>query len=151
VICEEVLMSARAVFWSLIPALYFLSSAAAQETAPPLPFDSPVSMRDMEAVCTGIGADARNDPRWAAYPLRVELVGRAGEYLGEALVTLSKGSEAIIGVRCGGPWLLLKVPPGSYDVKAEVEGRSMNSRATVGTTGQARVVLRFPELGQPLK
>jgi len=141
----------RAVLAGLFPAFLILSSAYAQDTAPPLPFDSPVSMRDMEAVCTGIGADARNDPRWAAYPLRVELVGRAGEYLGEALVTVSKGSEAVIGVRCGGPWLLLKIPPGAYDVKAEVEGRAMNSRANVGTTGQARVVLRFPELGQPLK
>ena len=141
----------RAVLAGLFPAFLILPSAYAQETAPPLPFDSPVSMRDMEAVCTGIGADARNDPRWAAYPLRVELVGRAGEYLGEALVTVSKGSEAVIGVRCGGPWLLLKIPPGAYDVKAEVEGRSMNSRANVAATGQARVVLRFPELGQPLK
>jgi len=127
-------------------------TAQAQETAappPPLPFDSPVTMRDMEAVCTGIGADARTDPRWPTYPLRIELVGRAGEYLGEALVTVSKGGEAVIGARCGGPWLLLKLPPGAYDVTAEVEGRTMKSRATVGATGQARVVLRFPDLGQP--
>jgi len=142
----------------LIPIFGFLSSASAQEATPPaapgqeagpLPFDSPVSMRDMEAVCTGIGADARNDPRWATYPLRIELVGRAGEYLGEALVTVNKGGDAVIGARCGGPWLLLKLPPGAYEVKAEVEGRSMTARANVAATGQARVVLRFADLGQP--
>jgi hypothetical protein len=124
------------------------TSAQAQEAAEPLPFDSPVSMRQMEAVCTGIGADARNDPRWAAYPLRIEIVGRAGEYLGQATVTLTQNNEAIISARCGGPWLLLKAPPGSYDVTVLVENVSKTSKATVPMTGQARVVIRFPELGQ---
>jgi hypothetical protein len=58
-------------------ALTAARAQAQDTTAPPLPFDSPVSMRAMEAVCTGIGADARNDPRWPSYPLRIELVGRA--------------------------------------------------------------------------
>jgi len=124
-------------------------AAQAQETAPALPFDSPISMREMEAVCTGVGADARNDPRWPAYPLRIELVGRAGEYLGEAMISLTKGSEPVISVRCSGPWLLLKLPPGAYNVTAEVEGRTMTSRANVAAAGQALVVLRFPNLDQP--
>ncbi len=136
--------------WTAASVVFVLAGAAqAQETAPVLPFDSPISMREMEAVCTGIGADARNDPRWPAYPLRIELVGRAGEYLGEASVSVSKGGESVISVRCNGPWLLLKLPPGAYNVTAEVEGRTMNSRANVAATGQARVVLRFPDLGQP--
>jgi hypothetical protein len=125
--------------------------AQAQETAappPPLPFDSPVTMRDMEAVCTGIGADARTDPRWPTYPLRIKLVGRAGGYR-EALVTVSKGGEAVIGARCGGHGSA-EAAPGAYDVTAEVEGRTMMSRER-GRDGQARVVLRFPDLGQPLQ
>jgi len=125
-----------------------VSAYAQIAAAPPLPFDSPVSMRSMEAVCTGIGADARNDPRWPSYPLRIELVGRAGEYLGAAEVSLSQNSEAIIGVRCSGPWLLLRLPPGNYDVTASVENVSKSGRVTVPMTGQGRLVLRFPELGQ---
>jgi len=126
-----------------------LTGARAQDTAaPPLPFDSPVSMRQMEAVCTGIGADARNDPRWPTYPLRIELVGRAGEYLGQALVSLTQNNEAVISVRCGGPWLLMRLPPGAYDVSAEVENVTKTGRVTVPATGQGRIVLRFPELGQ---
>jgi len=125
------------------------ATAQAQDTAaPPLPFDSPVSMRQMEAVCTGIGADARNDPRWPTYPLRIELVGRAGEYLGAAEVSLTQNSEAIISVRCSGPWLLLRLPPGNYEVTASVENVSKTGRVTVPMTGQGRLVLRFPELGQ---
>jgi hypothetical protein len=125
-----------------------VTAAQAQQTAPPLPFDSPVSMRAMEAVCTGIGADARNDPRWAAYPLKIEMVGRAGEYLGQASVTLSRNDEAIIGVQCGGPWLLLRLPPGAYDVTVVIENVSKTGRATVPATGQGRFIVRFPELGQ---
>jgi hypothetical protein len=124
-----------------------LNSAQAQQSAPPLPFDSPVSMRAMEAVCTGIGADARNDPRWAAYPLRIEIVGRAGEYLGQASVSISQNDEAIISVQCGGPWLLLHLPPGAYGVEVMVENVSKMARANVPATGQGRLVIRFPELG----
>ena len=83
---------------SIVFVLALGLSAQAQETAPALPYDSPISMREMEAVCTGVGEDARNDPRWPTYPLRIELVGRAGEYLGEALVSLAKGSEPVISV-----------------------------------------------------
>jgi len=126
-----------------------LTNAQAQDNAaPPLPFDSPVSMRAMEAVCTGIGTDARNDPRWPSYPLRIELVGRAGVFLGQAEVTLTQNNEAVIGVRCGGPWLLLRLPPGVYDVAAQVENVTKTGRVTVPMTGQGRLILRFPELGQ---
>jgi hypothetical protein len=126
------------------------SMAQAQDiiTAPPLPFDSPVSMRAMEAVCTGIGTDARNDPRWATYPLRIEVVGRAGEYLGLAEVTLTQNDEAILSARCGGPWLLVRLPPGMYEVSATVQNVSKMGRVTVPATGQGRLILRFPELGQ---
>ena len=129
--------------------IFACTGAQAQDTsAPPLPFDSPVSMRAMEAVCTGIGADARIDPRWPSYPLRIELVGRAGEFLGQASVTLTQNNEAIISVRCGGPWLLMRLPPGAYDVSAQVENVTKTGRVTVPATGQGRLVLRFPELGQ---
>jgi hypothetical protein len=131
-----------------VPIFIFAAAGvSAQEAAPPLPFDSPVSMRAMEAVCTGIGADARNDPRWPTYPLRIEIVGRSGEYLGQATIDLVQNGESILSARCGGPWLLLRVPPGAYDVTAMVENVSKTARATVPMTGQGRVVIRFEELG----
>jgi hypothetical protein len=45
--------------------------------------------------------------------------------------------------------VLLKLPPGAYNVTAEVEGKTMTSRANVAAAGQALVVLRFPNLDQP--
>jgi hypothetical protein len=102
-----------------------------------------MSMRAIEAVCTGISSDARADPRWAAYPLRIEVVGANGEYLADAQVTLSKDDEALAAVNCGGPWVLFKVMPGAYGVSAEIGGTTKTARVTVGGSGQARVVLRF--------
>jgi len=121
-----------------------LGAAHAQETKiPPFPLDRPMSMRAIEAVCTGISSEARADPRWAAYPLRIEVVGGAGEFLGEAQVTLSQGDEALAAVNCGGPWVLFKVMPGAYSVSAEIGGTTKTARVNVGGSGQARVVLRF--------
>jgi len=118
--------------------------AAAQETkTPSFPIDQPMSMRAVEAVCTGITSDARADPRWAAYPLRIEFVGATGEYLADAQVTLSKGDEAIAAVNCSGSWVLFKVMPGAYSVAAEIAGMTKTARLTVPASGQARIVLRF--------
>ena len=138
----------KRILTAMLFAVALADAHAQNTTAPPLPFDSPVSMRAMEAVCTGIGADARNDPRWLTYPLRIELVGRAGEFLGQAEVTLTQNDEAILSARCGGPWLLIRLPPGAYDVTAQVENVTKSGRVTVPATGQGRLILRFPELGQ---
>ena len=129
-------------------ALATASAALAQiETAPPLPLDTPRTMRSMEAVCTGVGQDSREDPRWAAYGLKIELAGRSGQYLGAADVTLTKNGEAVASVRCAGPWVLFKLEPGPYDVTAEIEGVSKTAKVNVSGKGQARVVLRFTEQG----
>jgi hypothetical protein len=123
-----------------------LAGAAAQE-AGTLPLDTPMTMRAVEAVCTGIGSDSRTDPRWGAYPLRIELAGRGGQFLGDAQVSVIKDGEDVASVGCGGPWVLFKLAPGAYTISAEVEGTTRTAKVSVGTKNQTRVVLRFPESG----
>jgi hypothetical protein len=139
-------MAVLAVSGGAVP----LGALAQIEAPPPLPFDTPKQLRDFEAVCTGIGSDARNDPRWAEYPLRVEVVGTAGQYLGQAQVTVSKGEENLVSVGCGGPWVLFRLPPGSYEVSVDVNGTTKSGRVNVGTKGQARILIRFPDIGGAL-
>ena len=133
----------------LISSSLGASVLAQDKPAPPpaLPFDSPVSMRAIEAACTGVGADARNDPRWKDFPLKIELVGKDGQFLGETVVTLTKGDEEIASVSCGGPWVLFRLMPGAYTVTAETEGVKQTNKVTVRDKGQARVVMSFPSLG----
>jgi hypothetical protein len=131
----------------LIGASGMTGISVAADTTPNLPFDTPQTMRNFEAVCTGIGSNARNDPRWAAYPLKVEIAGKEGQLLGAAQVTLMKGDESLVTVGCGGPWVLFKVDPGAYQVKADVQGTTVTNRVNVSGQGQARVIMRFPDIG----
>lgn len=121
------------------------ATASAQEKTQPFPIDTPMTMRAVEAACTGITLDARENPLWADYPLRIEFVGANGEYLADAQVTLSKGDEALAAVNCAAPWVLFKVMPGAYSVSAEIGGVTKTSRVTVGGPRQARVVFRFAD------
>ena len=48
---------------AMLSAAGFSGTALAADTAANLPFDTPQTMRNFAAVCTGIGSDARADPR----------------------------------------------------------------------------------------
>jgi hypothetical protein len=123
------------------------SSVAYADEAVRLPFDTPMMVDGVETVCTGIGQDSRADPRWNAYPLKVVLAGEGGQYLGEAQVNVAAEGETKMDVRCGGPWVLFKLEPGRYTVTAAINGNTAKSTAYVSSTGQGRIVLRFPAVG----
>lgn len=123
------------------------SAIAAETDVVPLTLDRPAMVRDIEVVCTGIGREVREDPRWGVYPLRVEIAGNQGQFLGDVRVTIKRGEEALLSVVCGGPWLLARLPQGAYRVTAEIEGRVVNANANAPANGQGRVIIRFPELG----
>jgi len=129
--------------------VFSVSQSLAQPIrAPSFPMDTPMRMRAIEAVCTGVSEDSRNDPRWTNYRLRVEVVGAKGEYLGATRVTISKDGEALASVDCGGPWVLFTLPAGAYSVTAEFAGASRTARVNVAATGQARLILRFADSGK---
>jgi hypothetical protein len=114
----------------------------------PLAIDQPVTLGGVQLACTGIG-DTRNDPKWAAYPIRVEFSNAKNEYMIDALVALADAkNELVVVVRCDGPWLLMKPPPGTYAVYAHLMGspaQLRGARFSVPTHGQKRVVLQFPD------
>ena len=47
------------------------------------PMDTVVTRGGHDFVCTGIGAEARSNPDWAKYPLKVTATNVDGEYLGD--------------------------------------------------------------------
>lgn len=122
------------------------TSAFAQGTVPLAP-DIPTKIGDKEAVCTGVGLEARQNPAWASYPVKIEVAGRGGQYLGDVTLTLSRESHELATVHCDGPWILFRTLPGRYQVEAHTEGQSAKSIVLVPASGQARIILRFPELG----
>jgi hypothetical protein len=117
-------------------------------SADPLPMDTPVNADGVESVCTGIGSD-QDDPRWKAYPVRVEFSNGGAQYLAGAHVVLSSGGKTMTAFDCAGAWVLFKLAPGTYKVTASLlynQGGGTRSAAfSPPASGQKRVVLQFPK------
>ena len=121
--------------------------AASPETPVKMGWDSEMTLAGIGLACTGIG-QTKDDPKWLAYPLRIEFANRAREYLINATVTLTDDKSAkLFTVTCPGAWLLLKLPsPAAYRVDALVSGRAAPTTTVKSPAkGQQRVILVFPE------
>ena len=113
-----------------------------------LPMDLPTQVAGVETVCTGESLDLRRDARWNDYALKIEFAGPGGQYVGGEAVSVSQAGKTILDVICPGPWLLLQLPPGRYDVSASLSGQTAQSAAFVSKKGQGHIILRF--LGEVL-
>jgi hypothetical protein len=113
----------------------------------PMPMDNPISIDGVQTVCTGIGDEAEHDPRWPAFPVRIEFSNGGAQYLSGAHVVLSSAGKTLAALDCAGPWVLFQVRPGSYKVTATLTGDQGGgtSSATFSppAKGQKRVVLDF--------
>src|SRR5258706_2296272 len=115
-----------------------------------LPMDEPVPINGGEAVCTGIGS-AKDDPRWAEYPVRVEFSNGAAQYLAGVHLDLSAGENQFASFDCLGSWVLFRLPAGTYRVSAELTGQPAaqphgTSFTTSGNGPQKRVEVQFPHI-----
>jgi hypothetical protein len=128
----------------LCAGLLAATSAGAQTS---LAMNQQMDVNGVSAVCTGIGDFEETNARWGAFPLKVELVGKGGQYLANADVTLSKGASTVAFVHCDGPYVLFKPAAGRYTVTGVIQGVRVSSAARVPKTGQGRVILRFAGLG----
>jgi hypothetical protein len=106
--------------------------------------DTPTTIAGIESVCTGVGLDARQDPRWAGYSLKVEVAGPSGQYLGDEHLVLRQSGKDLLSLTCDGPWILFRLPAGRYEVEAHVGQQATSSAAFAPASGQGRIILRFP-------
>lgn len=112
-----------------------------------LPPDQPVVVNGLDLVCTGVGEDARNDPRWTAYPVRIEFANAAAQYLSDVSLAVATASgEQLFEVTCDSPWILANLEPGKYVLAATYEGFVKTEKFTAPKSGQARFVVRFTEV-----
>jgi hypothetical protein len=136
--------------------LAVMSPAAAGYAAPPpaapivVPVDRETTVNGVQVACTVIGSDARAEPRWQAYGVRVEFSNARNEYLtGGALRLRDHAGRDLLGVSCDAPWILLRLADGAYQVEGwlpEANAKPRSARFTTPTKTQLRVVLQFPEL-----
>src|SRR5215469_18802564 len=77
--------------------------------------DQPVMIGSVETVCTGVGS-AKDNPAWSAYPVKLVFANPAGEDLAQVHVAVMQGGKPVVETDCDAPWVLMKLPPGSYNV-----------------------------------
>lgn len=96
-------------------------------------------------VCTGISLDAREDPRWAEFPARVEFATAEGKYLGAVDATVyDAAGNPVVEARCLAPWLLVDVPAGAYRIEVTSRGHTLTEAIEVPASGQQVSVVHFP-------
>ena len=108
--------------------------------------DTPFTVGGVEAVCTGVGS-AKDDPRWASYPVKLVFANPAGEFVAAVHVTVQKGGATVLETDCDAPWLLVKAPAGDYSVTAMINDAShahANASFSTGGLPQKTVNVTFP-------
>ena len=129
-------------------ALTLLAGPASAQPVP-LRLDRETVVNGIGVGCTGIG-QTKDAPKWNAYSVKIEFADSQRNLLADETMTLSRGGESILTVKCAGPWILLKLPPGkAYQVSGSVPGSSASEGLTVTapSQGQGVFALTFP-LGQ---
>jgi len=112
-----------------------------------LPNEQPTKVNGIVATCTGTGSGSRQHAQTMNYPVRFEFVGGYGQYLGDETVTVEdRKANAMVSVSCSSPWVMMQLPPGRYQVTADLPGAPTKTRwVTVGSgAGQKAVFFRYP-------
>lgn len=107
--------------------------------------DTPTTINGVETVCPGVGS-AKDDPRWAAYPVKIVLATTGGANLANAHVSLSRSGKEVAGLDCDAPWILFKPAAGSYTATATLKvggGTASQTFTTDGTGPQKEITLTF--------
>jgi hypothetical protein len=104
----------------------------------------PVPVQQYESIryySGGAGVDERRTlPQ--RFPLKLVFRTDAGHLLTDADVTISAGGKTVFRGRAEhGPWLVVDVPPGSYDVTAVLDGATRTAKGVKIAKGKQRTVI----------
>ena len=133
-------------FAACVVAAAFIGSAVARaDSATTMPIDEPTVIDGINLACTGVGDEARSDPRWPGFAVRIEFANAAAQYLSNVDVSVADESgKTLFQVNCDSAWILADLLPGKYTVSGTFEGITKTAKVTAPTSGQTRVVVRFP-------
>ena len=87
---------------------------------------------DAPVECSGIGDEQRAMAESVPHTLKLVYARPDGHYLGDVQTRISAGGDEVVNVRCPGPWVLVDLAPGTYEVSATFEGQTKTRRVTVG-------------------
>ena len=127
---------------ALAMATSIATTARAQSGGDPI-----LEANGVKYACAGVGKVSRGDPRWASFPVKLQFAAANGDFLGDPAVTVTDGSgKQVFQAQCNGPWVLIELPAGSYQVHATGQkGQYAKDFAiSVKTGGQTSKTIRLP-------
>ncbi|MBS0473252.1 MAG: hypothetical protein JSR60_19435 [Proteobacteria bacterium] len=131
----------------LLSSAAILALATTGASAERVRMDRARDVDGVRAACAGVGLNDRAKERWDRYPVRFEVVGGYGQYLGGERITVHDRMGERISVRCQGPWVLMSLDPGRYHATVEMpRGPAKDIAFRVPQSGQHRVVVRFNDM-----
>jgi hypothetical protein len=105
--------------------------------------DQPTTIAGVETVCTGVGS-AKDNPAWSGYPVKLVFANPKGEDLAQEHISVMQGGKSVVETDCDAPWVLMKLPAGSYSVAASIGARTGNASFTTSGSGQKTVTVTMP-------
>jgi len=105
--------------------------------------DLPVPIQEYNNIryySLGVSVDERRQlPQ--LYPLKLVFATDAGHMLSGAEVTVSIGGKTVFhGSAENGPWLVIDLPPGVYDIEAVQDGKARTAKGVLISAGKKRTV-----------
>jgi len=126
-------------FRALLAVLVLGAPAAvrAADAVLPVPVQTYKSVRFYSI---GVGIEERREAP-QLFPLRVIFKTDRGNLLGDTDVTITaKGTTVFRGSAQNGPWLVVDLAPGTYDIQAVQEGKAQVAKGVRLTAGKKRTV-----------
>jgi hypothetical protein len=105
--------------------------------------DQPTTIGGVETVCTGVGS-AKDNPAWSGYPVKLVFANPKGEDLAQEHISVMQGGKSVVETDCDAPWVLMKLPAGSYSVAASIGARIGKASFTTSGSGQKTVTVTMP-------
>ena len=103
----------------------------------------------VEYLSGGIGLDESTAFKEAMsnYPLAMTFASRVVDrnaYASDVQVVIrDRQDQSVLDVTSNGPYLLVKLPPGKYQVSATYENKTQSQDISVGATGTRRIVFEW--------
>lgn len=125
------------VFFVLV-LVGFSTEAYSQENAPGSRAQDKIAW-----MSGGVGSEARDYMRREAgdYNVHLTFSGRQGHYLANIPYAVHQQGKEIHAGTADGPLLYLRLPPGTYQISAELDGERQQKRITVGSGGRTSKVV----------
>jgi hypothetical protein len=109
--------------------------------------DAAKANANVPTVSGGVSLNARDNLRAQAPDYNIKMVFslNTGNYVSDVQVKVTDASgRTVIDDTSNGPWLMAKLPPGSYTAIATYNGKPVTQRFSVGKSGVKTANFRWP-------